>query len=99
MEPVYIYINGYPGIGKYAIAKEPQKLIPNSKIYQNEWLLDPIAPLQRNLLCHQDIQAGVYGIAYSRLLQCPADVRPVTWIFADCRPTNNTDVTAANKYT
>ncbi|TDZ48443.1 hypothetical protein CTRI78_v008163 [Colletotrichum trifolii] len=43
--PYYIYINGYPGIGKLTVAKELQGLLPNSKVYHNRLLIDPIAPI------------------------------------------------------
>ncbi|KAL7953302.1 hypothetical protein V8C34DRAFT_318285 [Trichoderma compactum] len=43
--PQYIYINGYPGVGKLIIAKKLEKLIPSSKIYHNRLFIDPVAPL------------------------------------------------------
>lgn len=36
----WIYINGYPGVGKLTIAKELQKLIPDSKIIHNHLVIE-----------------------------------------------------------
>lgn len=97
MDPVYIYINGYPGIGKYAIAKELQKLIPNSKIYQNEWLLDPLEPLKRKEMEHRDrrilLRRDILAI-----IPTSKETRNNTWIFTDTRCNNITDTIAATDY-
>ncbi|KIJ56212.1 hypothetical protein M422DRAFT_239419 [Sphaerobolus stellatus SS14] len=45
----WIYINGHPGIGKLTIARELQKLIPNSKIVHNHLIID---------LCRNIFQQG-----------------------------------------
>lgn len=39
----WLYINGFPGVGKLTVAKELQKLVPNSKVYHNHLFIDPIA--------------------------------------------------------
>ncbi|KAF8528476.1 hypothetical protein BU17DRAFT_38041 [Hysterangium stoloniferum] len=36
----WIYLNGYPGVGKLTIARELCKLIPNSKIIHNHLIID-----------------------------------------------------------
>ena len=41
MNPI-IYLNGYPGVRKFTIAKELVKKIPNSKLIDNHLLIDPI---------------------------------------------------------
>ncbi|KAK1766698.1 hypothetical protein QBC33DRAFT_83827 [Phialemonium atrogriseum] len=58
----YIYINGYPGVGKLTVAKELEKLIPGSKIYHNHLLIDPVAPLVERTSPHTVTQ---YGLAYA----------------------------------
>ncbi|KAK4552212.1 hypothetical protein LTR86_010566 [Recurvomyces mirabilis] len=41
--PAYvIYINGWPGVGKLAVARALQPLIPSSQILHNHDLIDPV---------------------------------------------------------
>ncbi|KAF4332064.1 heterokaryon incompatibility (het-6OR allele) [Fusarium beomiforme] len=40
--PCFIYLNGYPGIGKLTIAKELEKLLPNSRLYHSHLLIDSV---------------------------------------------------------
>lgn len=40
-----IYINGYPGMGKLAVADALAKLIPRAKILHNHLMIDPVAAL------------------------------------------------------
>ncbi|TDZ87594.1 hypothetical protein C8034_v006664 [Colletotrichum sidae] len=39
----FIYINGFPGVGKETTAKSLSELIPGSKVLGNHQLIDPIA--------------------------------------------------------
>lgn len=41
----FIYINGFPGVGKLTIATELQKLLPSSKVINNHLLIDPVAAI------------------------------------------------------
>ncbi|KAI8223927.1 hypothetical protein K4K54_005693 [Colletotrichum sp. SAR 10_86] len=36
----YIYINGYPGVGKLTIARELSKLFPGSEVWDNHRIID-----------------------------------------------------------
>ncbi|KAJ4160860.1 hypothetical protein BFJ70_g13232 [Fusarium oxysporum] len=47
--PCFVYINGFPGIGKLTIAKELQQLLPDSKVYHNHLVIDPIDALVERL--------------------------------------------------
>ncbi|KAH7202525.1 hypothetical protein BKA60DRAFT_163286 [Fusarium oxysporum] len=58
--PCFIYINGYPGIGKLTIAKELQQLLPNSKVYHNHLLIDPIdALVERSSPGYHEMRTGL----------------------------------------
>ncbi|KAL6696351.1 hypothetical protein J3F84DRAFT_408184 [Trichoderma pleuroticola] len=83
--PQYIYINGYPGIGKLTIAKELEKLIPSSKIYHNHLFIDPVAPLVVRCSPHyQDIRTSFRRHILSTIATSEA-TQQFTWIFTDSR--------------
>lgn len=44
MQP-FIYINGFPGVGKLTIARELQKLLPKAELIDNHQLIDPVAAI------------------------------------------------------
>lgn len=39
----FVYINGYPGIGKLTVANELTKIVPSSEVIGNHSLIDPVA--------------------------------------------------------
>ncbi|KAL9576613.1 MAG: hypothetical protein Q9212_006954 [Teloschistes hypoglaucus] len=41
----FVYISGYPGVGKLTVAKELSKLLPNAKIVDAHTIIDPAANL------------------------------------------------------
>jgi hypothetical protein len=83
--PSYIYINGYPGIGKLTIAKELEKLVPNSKVYHNHLFIDPVAPLvDRDSPHYQDIRTSFRRFILNTIATSEASA-PFTWIFTDSR--------------
>jgi hypothetical protein len=46
LPPVFIYINGYPGVGKLTIARELLTLLPQpARLVDNHLLIDPVAAL------------------------------------------------------
>ncbi|KAK1252713.1 hypothetical protein MKX08_003900 [Trichoderma sp. CBMAI-0020] len=96
--PSYIYINGYPGIGKLTIAKELEKLIPNSKVYHNHLFIDPIAPLvDRDSPHYHDIRTSFRRHILNTIATSEATAR-TTWIFTDSRSSDPIGSTGAQDY-
>lgn len=94
----FIYINGYPGVGKLTVARELEKLLPKSKIYHNHLLIDPIAPLV-------DRTSPEYTAIRTNLRRQILDViatseatRDTTWIFTDSWCTSEAGRDAAKDY-
>lgn len=96
--PLYVYINGYPGIGKLTIAKELEKLVPNSKVYHNHLLIDLIAPLvDRDSPHYQDIRTSFRRYVLKTIATSEA-AAPFTWIFTDSRSSDPIGSTGAQDY-
>lgn len=94
----YIYINGYPGIGKLTIAKELEKLVPNSKVYHNHLLIDPIAPLvDRDSPHYHNIRTSFRRYILNTIATSEAAARS-TWIFTDSRSSNPIGSAGAQDY-
>lgn len=94
----YIYINGYPGIGKLTIAKELEKLVPNSKVYHNHLFIDPIAPLvDRDSPHYQDIRTSFRRHILNTIATSEAAARS-TWIFTDSRSSDLIGSAGAQDY-
>ncbi|KAF9875522.1 hypothetical protein CkaCkLH20_06903 [Colletotrichum karsti] len=95
--PSYIYINGYPGVGKLTIANELLKLIPGSKVLHNHLFIDPVAAMvERSSPEYDDIRSHLRREILG-LLRRPA-TRDTTWIFTDSRCTSATGSAAAEDY-
>lgn len=96
--PQYIYINGYPGVGKLTIAKELEKLIPCSKIYHNHLFIDPVAPLiDRHSPHYHDIRTSFRRHILSTIATSEA-TQQFTWIFTDSRSSSLIGSTGAEDY-
>lgn len=94
----YIYINGYPGIGKLTIAKELEKLVPNSKVYHNHLFIDPIAPLvDRHSPHYQDMRTSFRRHILNTIATSEA-TQQFTWIFTDSRSSSPIGITGAQDY-
>ncbi|KAL8860484.1 MAG: hypothetical protein Q9178_003143 [Gyalolechia marmorata] len=62
MAPPFVYINGYPGVGKYTIAKELAQMLPNAKLLDNHLFIDPVAAVyDRSMPEYQGLRKLVVG--------------------------------------
>lgn len=81
----YIYINGYPGIGKLTIAKALQPLLSSAKIFHNHLMIDPVAAiLDRSAPEYQAVRANVRRVLLDAIATTES-ISDVTWIFTDSR--------------
>ncbi|KAG9503662.1 hypothetical protein J7337_003613 [Fusarium musae] len=96
--PCFIYINGYPGIGKLTIAKELQQLLPDSKVYHNHLLIDPIdALVERSSPGYHEMRTGLRRYVLNEIAtsECTKDK---TWIFTDAREVSTAGEMGAKDY-
>ncbi|KAF9770626.1 hypothetical protein IL306_011810 [Fusarium sp. DS 682] len=83
--PCFIYLNGYPGIGKFTIAKELQQLLSNSKVYHNHFLIDPVdAIVDRTSPGYQEMRTGLRRYVLNEIATS-VYTKDTTWIFTDAR--------------
>lgn len=81
----FIYINGYPGVGKFTVARELQRILPNSKVYHNHLFIDPIAALvDRSSPEYNTIRTN-YRRHLLNLIATSESERNTTCIFTDSR--------------
>ena len=94
----YIYINGYPGVGKFTVAKELEKLMPGSKVYHNHLLIDPVAPLvDRSSPHYRAIRTSLRRHVLEIIATSEA-TKDVTWIFTDSASDDPTGGASALDY-
>ncbi|KAH6984740.1 hypothetical protein BKA56DRAFT_614459 [Ilyonectria sp. MPI-CAGE-AT-0026] len=94
----FIYINGYPGVGKLTVAKELCKLLPKAKLVSNHLLIDPVAAIfertgeeyqpLRQLLRRQVLKS----------MAISTSTRDVTWVFTDQQSSSALGSSAARDY-
>ena len=96
--PQYICINGYPGIGKLTVAKELEKLVPNSNVYHNHLFIDPIAPIvDRHSPHYHDIRTS-FRRHILHIIATSEATQQFTWIFTDSRSSSLIGSTGAQDY-
>ncbi|SCO85910.1 uncharacterized protein FRV6_10037 [Fusarium oxysporum] len=96
--PCFIYINGYPGIGKLTIAKELQQLLPNSKVYHNHLLIDPIdALVERSSPGYHEMRTGLRRYVLNEIATSEY-TKAKTWIFTDAREASAAGEMGAKDY-
>ncbi|KAH0541782.1 hypothetical protein FGG08_003737 [Glutinoglossum americanum] len=98
MPPPFIYINGYPGVGKLTIAKLLSNRIENSKVVDNHLLIDPVASVfDRSMNEYQPLRKLVRtNILYS--IAASTSTKDVTWIFTDQQSSSAQGSSAAQDY-
>ncbi|KAL8736683.1 MAG: hypothetical protein Q9166_000049 [cf. Caloplaca sp. 2 TL-2023] len=98
MAPPFVYINGYPGVGKYTIAKELMKILPNAKLLDNHLLIDPVAAVyDRSMPEYQGLRTLVrQGIL--NVIATSHSLKDVTWIFTDSQSSDEIGRAAVGDY-
>ena len=80
----FIYINGYPGVGKLTIAKELLNLLPSpAKLLDNHLLIDPVAALlDRGSGEYQSLRKRLRLTVLSAIAES-SELKSTTLIFTD----------------
>ncbi|KAL8752771.1 MAG: hypothetical protein Q9199_005508 [Rusavskia elegans] len=98
MAPPFIYINGYPGVGKYTIAKKLVKLLPNAKLLDNHLLIDPVAAVyDRSMPEYQWLRRRIRSSILNSIA-LSISLRDVTWIFTDSQSSSEVGKAAVTDY-
>ncbi|KAJ6257171.1 hypothetical protein Dda_8057 [Drechslerella dactyloides] len=94
-----IFINGYPGTGKLTVAKELQKILPSSKVFDHHLLIDAA----RATFSQSDPEYQILRKAFrTTLLDSIAAASPehasTTWIFTECQSNSHIGTSIAHEY-
>ncbi|KPM46453.1 hypothetical protein AK830_g200 [Neonectria ditissima] len=97
-QAAFIYINGYPGVGKLTVANELCKLLPNAKVVSNHLLIDPVAAVfERTAREYQPLRRALRRELLTSLAAAES-TRDVTWIFTDQQSSNELGSSTAKEY-
>ncbi|KAF5237770.1 hypothetical protein FANTH_10645 [Fusarium anthophilum] len=96
--PCFVYINGFPGVGKLTIANELQQVLPSSKVYHNHLLIDPIdALIERSSPGYHAMRTGLRRYVLNEITTSEY-TKDITWIFTDAREANSAGEMGAKDY-
>ncbi|KAH7002155.1 hypothetical protein EDB80DRAFT_867163 [Ilyonectria destructans] len=94
----FIYINGYPGVGKLTVAKELCKLLPKAKLVSNHLLIDPVAAIfERTMEEYQPLRQ-LLRRQVLKSIATSISARDVTWVFTDQQSSSTLGSSAARDY-
>lgn len=92
----FVYINGYPGVGKLTVAKELTKLIPLSRVVDNHSLIDPVArKYERWMPQYYPMRKEVRSQALSEAIASAPDI---IYIFTDSQSSNDIGAATSQEY-
>ncbi|KAI0388383.1 hypothetical protein F5Y17DRAFT_222191 [Xylariaceae sp. FL0594] len=98
VRPPFIYINGYPGVGKLSVAKELCKLLPRAKVVSNHLLIDPAAAIfDRTAEEYQPLRQALRREVLKSIAAAKS-TRDVTWIFTDQQSSSESGSSSARDY-
>ncbi|EXF77748.1 hypothetical protein CFIO01_03069 [Colletotrichum fioriniae PJ7] len=99
MMACFVYINGYPGVGKLTIANALSKLISRSRVFHNHLLIDPVAAMldRDNTEAYNDLRTTFRRHALDSIATHPA-LADKTFIFTDARESGLLGSEAAQDY-
>ncbi|KAK4231884.1 hypothetical protein QBC38DRAFT_464820 [Podospora fimiseda] len=96
--PPFIYINGYPGVGKFTVAKEVCKLLPNAKVINNHLLINPAAAVfDRTDEEYQPLRKALRS-ALLHSIATAKSTHDVAWIFTDQQSSSILGSSVAREY-
>ncbi|KAG7051901.1 Ribose 5-phosphate isomerase A [Colletotrichum scovillei] len=95
----FIYINGYPGVGKLTVASALSKLIPRSRVFHNHLVIDPVAAMldRDDAEAYNDLRTTFRRHALDTIATHPA-LADKTFIFTDARESGSLGSEAAQDY-
>ncbi|KDN69430.1 hypothetical protein CSUB01_05347 [Colletotrichum sublineola] len=94
----FIYINGYPGVGKLTVAKELSKLLPKAKVFSNHLLIDLAAAVfDRPAEEYQPLRQALRREVLTSIATAKS-TREVTEIFTDQQSSSNLGSSSARDY-
>jgi broad-specificity NMP kinase len=95
----FIYINGYPGVGKLSIARALLLLVRQpAKLVDNHLLIDPVAALfDRSSPDYQPLRQAFRETLLSAIVGS-AELRNTTIIFTDSQSSNDAGSAVAREY-
>ncbi|KAL8800102.1 MAG: hypothetical protein Q9182_005414 [Xanthomendoza sp. 2 TL-2023] len=98
MAPPFIYINGYPAVGKYTVAKRLVQMLPNAKLLDNHLLIDPVAAVyERSMPEYQGLRKLVRKSILDSI-STSLSLRDVTWVFTDSQSSDKVGQAAVADY-
>lgn len=94
----WIYINGHPGVGKFTLAKELERLIPNSEVWDNGIFIDPVNAAINRMSPHYYHTRTHFRRFILDYLSNAEEKKDTTLIFTDSRFTSETGRQAVSDY-
>ncbi|TDZ18410.1 hypothetical protein Cob_v008570 [Colletotrichum orbiculare MAFF 240422] len=94
----FIYINGFPGVGKETTAKSLSQLIPGSKVLGNHQLIDPIAKTMGRKNKEYYRQRARLRRLTLQVITESSDTEGIVYIFTDCRSADKISENIAREY-
>ncbi|KAI0141248.1 hypothetical protein GGR57DRAFT_487482 [Xylariaceae sp. FL1272] len=83
--PPFIWINGYPGVGKLTVARELCTMLEKSKVLDNHLLIDPVAAVfDREDPEYQPARTKIRRMMLDSIVESKSK-EDITWIFTDQR--------------
>ncbi|KAF2667328.1 hypothetical protein BT63DRAFT_441012 [Microthyrium microscopicum] len=80
---VFIYLIGFPGVGKLTVAKELSQIIPNSKVFDNHLIIDPASAIvERNMPEYVPLRISLRKLCLDAIANSQS-TKHISWIFTD----------------
>ncbi|KAK6334264.1 hypothetical protein TWF730_003478 [Orbilia blumenaviensis] len=94
-----IFINGYPGTGKLTVAKELQKIMPNSRVFDHHLLIDAArATFNQSDPEYQILRKAFRTTLLDSINTASTDHSPTTWIFTECQSNSHIGTSISHEY-
>jgi len=92
----FIYINGYPGVGKLTIAKELRALFPQAQLVSSHSTIDITAEFfPRGHPQYQSLRRALRRVQFQCAINAPYET---TWIFTDQQSSSEIGSSTAQEY-
>ncbi|EPS35736.1 hypothetical protein H072_10854 [Dactylellina haptotyla CBS 200.50] len=94
-----IFINGYPGTGKLTVAKELQKILPYSKVFDHHLLIDAArATFSQSDPEYQVLRKAFRTTLLDSINSATAEHASTQWIFTECQSNSHIGTSISHEY-
>jgi hypothetical protein len=95
--PCILFLNGFPGVGKYTVARKLAAVLPNARLLDNHALIDPVEAIEPGRTPeHYSLRKAIRTAAFKGIKESPR--KDLAMILTSCTSSSPADMAVFEEY-